>query len=349
MLSVLCLYLALFFSATGAGALLAQTVVNPDISAVGDARLIMRNSSAASMIRTRKATLEFEELELVFTGYLNPYARADVFLSTSGEETEIEEASTTVLRGLPLALQIKAGRYLLDVGRINSQHPHQWSWLERPLMHRAFLGEEGAGAVGLQASTMRPVGDRALTFTVNLFSADFFAGTDSLGPAGLGLSSRLSLFSSLGEFTSLDAGISYLAAPYNPDQDLLAQVGAIDFKAKWRPDMYRAFMVVMEAMASRREKPSSGSTDALGVFASAGWKWRRRYDAGLFFDYSQQPMEPDQDARAFGLYFGFMPVEETSRFSIIWRRETADFHRGIRSSLTLQILWSLGPHKPHSF
>jgi len=327
----------------------AQTVVNPDISAVGDARVAVRNRAFARSLGQRRAFLHFEELELVFTGYLNPYARADVFVSLGDEGAEVEEANTTVLRGLPLALQVKAGKYLLDLGRINSQHPHQWSWLERPLAHRSFLGKEGAGCMGVQVSTLRPIGDRALTATLNVFSADFFDGADTLGAPAPGLSGRLSLFSSLGEFTSIDFGISYMIAPYDPERDLTSQVGAIDLKAKWRPDMYRALTVVAETMVSRRERISGSPADALGFFASAGYRWRRRFDAGLFYDYAQGALAPDQEARALGIYFGFMPVEETSRFSLVWRRESADYYAGVHSSLTLQFLWSLGPHKPHPF
>ncbi|MBT00816.1 MAG: hypothetical protein CMI01_19460 [Oceanospirillaceae bacterium] len=57
------------------------------------------------------------------------------------EETEfsIEEAYLRSL-SLPAGVTLKGGRFLSDIGYLNGQHPHADSFVERPLLYRAFLG-----------------------------------------------------------------------------------------------------------------------------------------------------------------------------------------------------------------
>jgi hypothetical protein len=44
-----------------------------------------------------------------------------------------------------------------------------------------------------------------------------------------------------------------------------------------------------------------------------------------------------------------MPAEETARFSLVYRRETSDLYDFTNNSVVFQIVWALGPHKPHPF
>ena len=94
-------------------AAVAQTLVNPDISAVGDMRTVFRTKEDADSLGVNQVDFLFNELELNFVGYLNPYMRADAFIGIHGadiSEIHLEEASITVLRGLPLRLQFKTGK-----------------------------------------------------------------------------------------------------------------------------------------------------------------------------------------------------------------------------------------------
>jgi hypothetical protein len=342
----------------------AQTTVNPDISAIGDTRLVIRDDNSRLISGAARTSFRLEELELAFTGYLNPYARSDVYVSFDPAENsvEVEEASATILRGLPWSLQFKFGKYLLDMGKINTQHPHQWAWLDVPLMLQKFLGEEGARVTGANLSILKAIGDNALTVSFNVFDDRLFAesavGSTSTGSSHTGsnvaLSGRVSIFRSLTDYTSLETGVSFLHGDYEPVAGLSADMAAFDMKLKWRPDMYRTAVFIMEGMLSSRELPqrlrSSGDRNrASGFFTACDIKWRRLFDGGMFFDYAGEALESAKDTRAFGAFFGFMPAEETTRFSIVWRREVSDLYDGSDNSVTFQVLWSLGPHKPHPF
>lgn len=346
-----------------AGVARGQTLSNPDLSAIGDMRVIARTSETADSLGAEQLEFSFEELELAINAYLNPYMRADVFIGIHGlgPEVEIEEAFLTVLRGLPLSLQLSAGAYLLDFGRLNSQHPHQWGWLERPLMQQTMFGEEGVRAVGVRATTLHAVGETAVTLSGSAFNGDALAGhehaageeAEEAAPKIMG-SGRLSAFRQLSDTVSFEVGGSYLGGVYDPVENLKASIAGLDAKLRWRPDAYRSFVWIAEAMTSDRdvEDEESGeisAVDAMGAFTSAELQWRRRWSAGAFFDWSEDASIPGAETTAAGGFFAFSPAEETARFSLVYRHQTSDLYAYDDDSLTLQFLWSLGPHKPHAF
>lgn len=368
------LWLLLLLTATAPAQ--AQTLVNPDISVVGDFRTEVLKGETAEALDRNEVEFVFEEIEFNINAYLNPYMRADVFVGIHGTEgpVAVEEGSITVLRGLPLSMQLKAGKYLLDLGKINTQHPHQWSWLKFPLMHRTMLGPEGARVVGANVSTLQAAGETAVTLSLNAFSGESWghAHEDDHGdavddahdhgdvPAEIMYSGRLSAFRSLTDFLSAELGASAFRGEFDPVEDLVQTIAALDWKLRWRPDSYRAFVWVAETMVSRRDvvrehgAETDGAhdvetVDAVGAFTSMEYQFRRRYDAGAFFDWTQDAEIDDAETTAAGAFFGFMPAEETARFSVVYRWEDSDLYEYDNHSVTFQILWALGPHKPHTY
>jgi hypothetical protein len=345
-----------------AGSAAAQTLSNPDISVIGDFRGLYRPADAADSLGSEQFSFLAEEVELALTGHINPYMRADVFIGyhISEDDIHVEEFNLTVLRGLPLSLQFNAGRYLLDFGRINSQHPHQWEWIERPLMHRTMLGEEGLRADGVRANTMIPIGESALGISASAFSSSAFThepggGEEDAAPKIMG-SGRASLFSQLSDTWSAEVGASYLGGTWDPAENLGVTLGGFDAKVRWRPDTYRSFVWVFEAMTSDRDVADADSVSltvssvgAAGAFTSAGFQWRKCWDAGGFFDWTEDATVENAETTAAGAWLAFNPVEETARISLVYRHEVSDFYDFTDDSVTVQFLWSLGPHKPHTF
>jgi hypothetical protein len=91
------------------------------------------------------------------------------------------------------------------------------------------------------------------------------------------------------------------------------------------------------------------TVDALGAFASAEVQVRKRWSAGGFFDWTQDATIQDAETTAVGGFLAFLPVEETARIGLVYRHETSDLYDFTDSSVTLQFLWALGPHKVHTF
>lgn len=98
-------------------------------------------------------------MELLIEGYLIPFARAAANIAYEVAEFSIEELYANVVRGLPLDLQIKAGKYLVGFGKINTIHPHAWAFLNRPLFHQVFFSADGFNEVGASLSYLLPTGD----------------------------------------------------------------------------------------------------------------------------------------------------------------------------------------------
>lgn len=344
----------------------AQTLSNPDISVIGDIRLVVRNDGFAKATGARQVQFEFAEAEFNFAGYLNPYMRADATLAAHGFEGpfEIEEVAMTVLRGLPLSLQLKVGKYFLDFGKINTQHPHQWPWLERPLMMRTMLGEEGLLPLGAQLTTLQALGESAVTLSLNAFRGDDFAhGHEEEGHAGAEgppetmFSGRLAWSQSFGA-TTMEAGLSGLGGRYDPAEKLDTALAGFDFKLRWRPDTYRAVDLVAESMWSERDVVQAGDStaavgpttvQAAGAFAAARVQFRKQWDTGAYFDFTEDAALEGMKTSAGGVWLAVLPVEETARINLVYRYETSDLYTYDSHGVSLQFLFGLGPHRPHRF
>jgi len=96
------------------------------------------------------------ETEIAFTASVDPYFDAIVILAVEGDHLDLEEAYFTT-RGLPAGLQLKAGRFLSDIGYINRQHPHDWDFVDRPLVNEFLFGDHGLQDNGVQLSWIPPV------------------------------------------------------------------------------------------------------------------------------------------------------------------------------------------------
>jgi hypothetical protein len=102
-----------------------------------------------------------QNLEIVFDGAVDPYfkAQANLVLQIAPDGTtnfELEEAYA-VTTSLPHNLQVKAGQYLAEFGRINPTHPHTWDFVDQPLVSGLMFGPDGLRSVGARLSWLMPV------------------------------------------------------------------------------------------------------------------------------------------------------------------------------------------------
>ncbi|MCL7931194.1 TonB-dependent receptor [Halomonas llamarensis] len=79
------------------------------------------------------------------------YLDGTAVVSLSEDDITLEEAYLST-RQLPANLTLKAGKFLSDVGYMNSRHPHAWDFIERPLVNQHILGEHGLLDTGVQLS-----------------------------------------------------------------------------------------------------------------------------------------------------------------------------------------------------
>jgi hypothetical protein len=99
-------------------------------------------------------------VELNIQGAVDTFfrANANILFSTdsAGETfTELEEAWAETL-SLPGNLSLRAGQYLSEFGRINTQHPHSWSFVDSPLVTARLFGPDGLRNPGARIAWLVP-------------------------------------------------------------------------------------------------------------------------------------------------------------------------------------------------
>ncbi len=166
---------------------------------------------------------------------------------------------------------------------------------------------------------------------------------------------RYSNFFELNEITHLETGLNH----YRPFQENHGAVSGVDLKFKWRPDKYRSFTVQGEVMQKSEgeehkeekyhEEHLSDSDEGAAGTVAYGWlnmQFNKVWNAGLIADYASELDEAEY--KSFGLFVGFSPVEESSVFRLRLHQEQYGKKTPV-FTVTGQLIWSLGPHKPHLF
>jgi hypothetical protein len=286
-----------------------------------------------------------------------------------------EEIFATIVRGLPLDLNVRFGKYRADYGKINLVHPHAWPFVTQPLSQERFIGEEGLNDAGLSASVLLPTGSVYTKLTVDLLrgapigEATGIEDTTGAKPTYAN-SARLTSFFTLGEHSDLEAGLSAYTGihdPYNRDRFLYTN---LDLKYKYRPSSYTSLVVQGEYLLNTRKalqdrdfntyvdangNPERRSITTGGLYVYADYQFKKTYSIGARYDWSQSPYGKTDEARAFAVFVGYYPVEETLGLRLHYQNtKTRDPYALCCISesvnlIALQVLFSLGPHKAHPF
>jgi hypothetical protein len=361
-----------------AGSIAAQTTINPDISVIPRFLISTDDGSrlAEGVREFSRPDFTFQELELAIQAYLNPYAKGDIILTVPGPDLEtaklgIEEAYATILRGLPGDLNIRIGKYRAEFGKLNLMHPHAWPFLSQPLLAQRFFGEEGLNDLGISVSALLPTGDVYTKLVLDLLrgtSIGHAAGlADSAGSKPFyANSARLSSFFTLGDEADLEVGLSGYAGIHDPYTQKRFWYGNIDCKYKYRPSSYTSLTLQGELLLNSRKagqdrqfqqfvdvrgNPEVRSIITSGMYLYADYQFFKIYSVGARVDWAESPYGKEDRARAFSLFFGYYPVEETLGARLEYQNTHSDSPGQSQSvnMIALQILFSLGPHKAHPF
>jgi hypothetical protein len=192
--------------------------LNPDISAIVDlaAGWFSDDAGTAKSGDDPQSTgIKVQEVELAVQQVVDPYLRADIFLTIPNlSGLEVEEVFLTTTQ-LPGNFQVKAGIFRAGLGRQNAQHLHVQDFPRRPALNAQLLGVDGLRAPGLEANWLVPAIPFYLVLSASMFSveaAEFdqplqtFGGGSRKNPAALGTARA---FFPLSESTSLYAGLNY--------------------------------------------------------------------------------------------------------------------------------------------
>lgn len=358
----------------------------PDISAVGD--FIFDGSPKGGTLSDPSKRADVREVEVAIQAAVDPYFRGDIFLGINDEEKiSIEQAFLTTT-SLPGQVELRLGRYLMPVGKLNLTHRHDLHTIDYPWALQRMLSEDGLKGTGLWA--IRVFAPFGFYQELNLAVADHFGerpeGLQTAEPlnkklSGLAYAARLRNYWDLNQSTNLE--ISGSAMTGMREQEVLPNsffeqafpgvnaVGARqtliggDVTLRWRPlqqGLYKSFILQAELMTQRNKAPTipDGATylgpvrNVTGGYAFARYQVAARSFVGGRYDFVQTA-NPGlmKDLRASSGYFEFFPSE----FSKLTLAAERIFHGGLESGLPadkvtrllLQATFALGPHKPHPF
>ena len=93
-------------------------VFNPDMAVIGD----FLGAAGSNKVNPNPA-LEMHESEAAFQAVVDPYARADFFISFGEEGVDLEEGFVT-FTSLPGGLLTKVGKMRAAFGKVNGLHNH---------------------------------------------------------------------------------------------------------------------------------------------------------------------------------------------------------------------------------
>lgn len=145
--------------------------------------------------------------ELSIAANIDPWLRGYANIVYADDAVEVEEAYFQTL-ALGHGLTLKGGRFRSALGYMNEQHPHQWDFIDNPLMYQALFGE-GYLQNGVQAKWIAPT-DLLLEVTADVGRGASFPGSDRDKNGANAATLGVHLGGDLGLSHSWRAGVSYL-------------------------------------------------------------------------------------------------------------------------------------------
>jgi hypothetical protein len=345
------------------GATSNAKLLNPDISLIGDFIGTMGHNPVAP-----SPSLELHESEVGMQAIIDPYARADVFISFGEEGVNVEEGYVT-FTSLPAGLLLKVGKMRADFGKVNTIHNHALPFIDRPLVTNNLVGgEDGIDDAGLSLSRFLPAPKGwFMEGTAQVFrgdSADVFTAARREDASVVG---HLRAYRDLTESTNLDLGVSYARGHNNSAIDnpfgfnasnFLTNIYSADGTLRWKPlrrAIYHSFLFRTELFWSARDQLSPlnafETQHAFGMYSSAEYRLNRRWTLGGRFDRSAHATNSSLIDTGFSGIVTYWPSEFSQirgqyRYGHL-NPDPGDFRNA--NEFLFQFLFVMGAHGAHPF
>ena len=237
--------------------------------------------------------LQLSEAELSFQAVVDPYAKADFFLSAGPEGLDVEEGYIT-FTSLPGNMLLKVGKMRAQFGKVNTLHSHAMPTADRPLVTENLVGgEDGLSDAGMSVSHLVQTSALYLELT-----GEVFAGTSNVFQSqqrsDLNYVGRVRAYHDLTENSNIDLGTSYAFGPTDVGQTATLPAGVtpttlnkslygIDATYRYRPlrrAIYKRFNARTELIWSRQDLPAGDQTTAFGWYGLGEYQFARRWYLG---------------------------------------------------------------------
>jgi len=317
---------------------------NPDMAAIGNFVGAAGKSPGGG-----EPSLNMQEAELSFQAVVDPYARADFFVTLGPEEVALEEGYIT-FPTLPGGFLTKVGKMRDAFGKVNGQHPHTLPFVDRPLVSKNLTGgEDGLADAGISVARLIPNPWLFLEATGQAYqgsSAIFTAPTRG----DLAYVGHLRAYQDLGESTNIDLGGSIAYGHNGVTDDTTTRLLGVDATLRWKPlrrSIYTHILARGEVTWSRAGQ-ADGAQNAVGGYGYLEYQFGRRWTSGLRYDNSQRAEAPWLRDTGGSFILTFKPSE----FSLVraqYRRTSFADTDSPANELLFQFLFAIGAHGAHPF
>ena len=333
----------------------SSKVFNPDTSVIANFL-----SVAGKNPMSTQPSLQLAEAEVSFQAVVDPYARADFFLSAGPEGLDIEEGYIT-FTSLPGNMLLKVGKMRAQFGKVNTLHSHAMPTADRPLVTENLVGgEDGLSDSGMSVSHLVQTSALYLELT-----GEVFAGTSNVfqspAPSKLNYVGRVRAYHDLTENSNIDLGTSYAFGPTDVGQvttlpadtappTLNKSLYGIDATYRYRPlrrAIYKRLNLRTELIWSRQDLPAGDQTTAFGWYGLGEYQFARRWYLGARYDRSGRTLDGSLHDNGASFFMTFWPSEFSQ---IRGQYRLTNYAEGVRANEFLfQFNFAIGAHGAHIF
>jgi len=346
----------------------STSILNPDISFIGDMTFLGTDNRQLN----KANQFSFREAEVGFQAPIDPFARADAFVTfDEGGTPDIEEAYATFLT-LPFNLQARAGKFRVSFGKNNLLHRHALSQTDRPFAEVVNFGDEGLSGTGAGVSYLVPnPWDQYVLLTGEVVNGLDEPGAGDQGaplaappPArafrDFAFVGHVQSFFDLNADQNIELGGSTLINL--PKSGTQTKIYGVDVTYRWRPLQqagYHQFLWRSEGyftQADLRDADAAAlapgespyfNTD--GFYSYGEFRTSQRLWLGARADWTEIPRRRRETEWGISPYCTWAPTE-FGYFRIGYQYAVSDLLRDKQSNrVWLQYDFSIGPHAAHPF
>jgi len=343
----------------GAGGAAAKAL-NPDISVIGDFI-----AGAGHNPLNPTPAFQMHESEVGLQAIVDPYARADFFISFGETGVNVEEGFIT-FTALPSGFVAKAGKMRAAFGKVNTFHNHVMPWVDRPLVSQNLVGgEDGINDAGFSVEHIIPApGKWFLDFTGQAFRGDSADVYTSSNKNDLSVVGHLRGYRDLTDDSNLDLGVSYSRGHNLFGGDFITNLYGVDATYRWKPlrrSIYKSFVARSEFIWRQQNQPSlltcqsitcpvdtaAGFHRAFGFYASGDFQFARRWFVGGRVDRSDRAFNSHLNDQGGSVVLTYWPSEFAQirgQYRFTRYADRINAHEAF-----IQLQFALGAHGAHPF
>jgi len=354
---------------------------NPSIGLVGEVVTSYHSQGKAETGSDRPGGIDVNarSVELNVAASVDPFAKGYAVINASadpvtGEATMGIEEAALQTNSLPGNLELKAGRFFGEFGRLGYIHDHELPFVNRPLVLDQYIGGESRSD-GFQVNWLVPLPQYV---SVTAGAGDQF-GADAPNPANpgdirqfgeLNYWGRASTYFDLSPDWQAEMGVSGLYNPstedrggalVQPDGGTLTEkkrrLAGADFSLKWVPlrnNQFQSLTWGTEGLfsdnmfldsVSKGRSPADTSVGAWGVYSYVTYKFSREWSAGFLYEWVENYQNASDRTAQYSPYITWA-LSHWNQLRLQYTHTESNHVLGLANddAIYMQWSWIIGSH-----